>query len=78
MRNGHSSRSVQKFILHPLIHTRLEFNLAQDMVSCQRGEKEAPADQSSSQGQWGPSLKGHQGEADEEYHRGPRPLGFLP
>ena len=59
--------------LHPLIHTRLEFTLAQDMSVCQRGEKKAPTDQSSSQGQWGPPLKGHQGEADEEYHRGPCP-----
>jgi hypothetical protein len=25
--------------LHPLIHTRLKFNLAQDMVSCQRNKK---------------------------------------
>jgi hypothetical protein len=30
--------------------------------------KKAPTDQSSNQGQWGPPLKGHQGEADEEYH----------
>jgi len=25
-------RSLSKFILHPLIHTRLQFNLAQDKV----------------------------------------------
>ena len=47
-------------IVDPLIHTHPKFNLAQDMVSCQRGEKEAPTDQSSTQGQWGPPLKGHQ------------------
>ena len=40
--------------------------------------KNASTDQSSSQGQWGPPLNGHQGEADEEYHQEPRPLGFLP
>jgi len=28
--------------LHPLIHTRLEFNLAQDIEGCQGGEKKAP------------------------------------
>jgi hypothetical protein len=27
--------------LHPLIHTRLEFNLAQDVVNCQGGGVEA-------------------------------------
>ena len=30
--------------LHPLIHTRLEFNLAQDMAVCQRREKKAHTD----------------------------------
>jgi hypothetical protein len=29
-------QSPGKFTLHPLIHTLLEFNLAQDMVACQR------------------------------------------
>jgi len=28
--------------LHPLIHTRLEFNLAQDIEGCQGGEKKSP------------------------------------
>jgi hypothetical protein len=30
--------------LHPLIHTLLEFTLAQDMVSCRCGEKRTPID----------------------------------
>jgi len=30
--------------LHPLINTPLKFTLAQNMVSCQRGEKEASTD----------------------------------
>ena len=40
------------FILHPLIRTRLGFNLVQEMVICQRGEKNAPTDQFT-YGQWG-------------------------
>ncbi len=28
--------------LHPLIHTLLKFNVAQDIVACQREEKESP------------------------------------
>jgi len=35
--------------LHPLIHTFLKLNLAQDMAVCQREEREAPTDQSSNQ-----------------------------
>ena len=31
MSNVNSPRSQQKFILHPLIHTLLKFNLAQDI-----------------------------------------------
>jgi len=31
-----------KWGLHPLIHTLLEFNLAQDIVYCQCGEEESP------------------------------------
>ena len=30
--------SVRKFVLHPLIHTFLKFNLAQDVGTCQGGE----------------------------------------
>jgi CDGSH-type Zn-finger protein len=33
---------MAEFRLHPLIHTLPEFNLAQDMVFCQCGEKENP------------------------------------
>ena len=29
-------RSLSKFVLHPLIHTLLKFNLAQNMVTCQQ------------------------------------------
>jgi hypothetical protein len=36
MRNGNSPRSAQEFRLHPLIHTLLEFNLAQNMAASQR------------------------------------------
>ncbi len=36
MRKANSLRSEQKFRLHPLIHTLLEFNLTQNMVTCQR------------------------------------------
>ena len=32
-------RERAKWRLHPLIHTLLKFNLAQDMVYCQREEK---------------------------------------
>jgi hypothetical protein len=42
MSNVNSDRSTEKFRLHPLIHTLLEFNLLLDMVSCQCGEKENP------------------------------------
>jgi hypothetical protein len=34
-----AKRAKVKRRLHPLIHIQLEFNLAHDMVSCQRGEK---------------------------------------
>jgi len=47
IRSVNSPRSQQKFILHPLIHTLLEFNPAQYVVICQCVEKEAPTDQSS-------------------------------
>ena len=40
------------FILHPLIHTLLKFDLAQDVDLCQN-QKTNPPDQSSTQGQWG-------------------------
>ena len=42
IKNTNSTRSPRNFILHPLIHTPLEFNLAQDMVSCQCGEVITP------------------------------------
>ncbi len=35
MSNLTSPRSQQKLIYHPLIHTLLEFNLAQDVERCQ-------------------------------------------
>jgi len=41
MSNVNSPRSKQKFRLHPLIHTQLEFNLAQYIVGCQGGGVEA-------------------------------------
>jgi hypothetical protein len=38
-RNVKISQSQQKCELHPLIHTRRKFKLAQYMVSCQRGKE---------------------------------------
>jgi hypothetical protein len=39
---ANSSRSEQEFELHPLIHTFLEFNLAQDIESTRSGAAIAP------------------------------------
>ena len=41
MRYVKALRSLSKLILHPLIHTLLEFNLPQDVVNCQGGGVEA-------------------------------------
>ncbi len=41
MRNANLPLLQQKFRLHPLIHTLLEFNLAQYIVGCQGGGVEA-------------------------------------
>ena len=57
MRNLNSPRTLPKWRLHPLIYTRLEFNLAQDMAVCQREEKKAPTDPAHT-GPVGATLKG--------------------
>lgn len=42
MRNTNSFRSLRKYRFHPLMHSRLEFNLVQDLVICQCKEKKPP------------------------------------
>lgn len=44
VRNVKSPRLQRDNVLHPLIHTSLKFNLAQDMVSFQCEEKKTPID----------------------------------
>ena len=41
MSHVHSFRSTQNFVLHPLIHTLLDFNLAQD-VEKKKAEPKTP------------------------------------
>ncbi len=56
IRNVNSPRSLRKCGLHPLIHTLLKFNLAQDFGGGQAGGSVGEAD---TQGMRGVGLKRH-------------------